>query len=204
MSTLQAKRAEIASRYRKKEPRRDQTFSVTAVRIAEMNRLFRARYGHELSDDDAGRDDALVMCNHLAHCQNPDRRIRLWLELWAPWMGVVEATMLRTTVLANPLRWRADKLGLRLRLTEAERGWLRITTIGSIDMNKAERRARRLLRRRDRDRKYREQQRRANGAMLRTNYLAKSLTSRKPWQAMGISRRTWYRLGKPAAVAQVV
>lgn len=33
----------------------------------------------------------------------------------------------------------------------------------------------------------------------RAEYLANSITKAEPWVAMGISRATWYRRGKPAA-----
>jgi hypothetical protein len=190
MSTVEAKRAAIAARYKAKER---QPFSMTAVRIAELNRLLRERYGHVLPDDDAGRDDALVVCCHLARCREPDRRMRRWLELWAPWMPPDEQATLITNVSANPLRWRADPLGKRMGLTAAERSRLRITTIGSTDMGKADRKARRRQQRRDRDRRYREQQRRAKGAKPRKDYVDNALTRQKPWLVMGISRRSWYR-----------
>lgn len=31
----------------------------------------------------------------------------------------------------------------------------------------------------------------------REQYLAKSLSKSKPWEALGMSRATWYRKGKP-------
>src|SRR5439155_12289714 len=91
------------------------------------------------------------------------------------------------------LRWRADKLGARLGLTEAERQRLGITTIGSIDVPKAER----AKRRRSRDRLRRQQELRKQGAKPRAEYEAASLARTKPWEALGMSRAAWYRAGKP-------
>jgi hypothetical protein len=79
------------------------------------------------------------MAHHLAHGPDPEHRIGLWLGLWAPWMTGSEAGKLITKVIAKPLRWRAHKLGIRLRLTEAERTRLGITTIGSIEVSGQER-----------------------------------------------------------------
>jgi predicted DNA-binding transcriptional regulator AlpA len=31
----------------------------------------------------------------------------------------------------------------------------------------------------------------------RAEYLANSLSRSKPWEALGVSRATWYRMGKP-------
>ena len=34
-------------------------------------------------------------------------------------------------------------------------------------------------------------------ALPRAEYLAQSMTRSKPWEALGMSRTTWYRKGKP-------
>ena len=36
-------------------------------------------------------------------------------------------------------------------------------------------------------------------ALPREEYLANALTRSKPWEALGMSRATWYRKGKPSA-----
>lgn len=55
-----------------------------------------------------------------------------------------------------------------------------------------------LSRRRDRDRKRDEAKRRALGAVDRATYESQSVSKQKPWEALGMSRRTWYRQGKPS------
>jgi hypothetical protein len=162
---------------------------LVALRLNDLARLFRARYGVTLPDDDAGRDDAVVMLHHLARAHGDARRMRSWLQLNAPWMAGAEGAELVNRVLQKPLRWRADTLAKRLRLTEAERRRLRICTIGCVDMTKQERQQARKLRQRQRDRA----RRRAQGAKLRAEYEAGSINRTRPWIAAGISRRTWYR-----------
>jgi hypothetical protein len=49
------RRYDTARRDRKREP-----VSMAALRVGDLKRLFISRYGRELPDDDAGRDDALV------------------------------------------------------------------------------------------------------------------------------------------------
>src|SRR5690606_12801147 len=61
----------------------------------------------------------------------------------------------------------------------------RLRTIISTDLAK------------ERHRKRDEARRRAAGAIDRATYEANSLSRRKPWEALGMSRRTWYRVGKP-------
>jgi hypothetical protein len=190
MRSTAALHAEIERRYKAKEAEREPV-SIAALRIAELRRLYIARYGHVLPDDDAGRDDALIM----AHRKRPDaeRRIPAWLSLWAPWMTAGEVATMTIRVLNKPLRWRADKLAMRLHLTDAERHRLRITTIGACDLILADR----IARRRALKRLRKERLRRRNGAKVRADYEAQSISRTKPWEALQMSRASWYRAGKP-------
>jgi hypothetical protein len=181
-----AKHHEIAVRYRNgKKPT-----SMAPLRCAEIRRLFVSRYGRVLPDDDAGRDDARIMCHHLA-LMSGDQRLRMksWLTVWTPWMSADEMASLITNVIAKPIRWRADTMAGRLGLMEADRARLGITTIGAVDVSKAEREAARKARKRQAKR----EKRRAKGAIARREHLAQSKEQAKPWITEGISRRTWYR-----------
>jgi hypothetical protein len=191
MSSAGARHAEIARRYETKAER--EPVSMAVLRIAELRRLYLNRYGTVLPDDDAGRDDALIMAHHLAKRPNAERNIGLWLGLWAPWMSEAEAEALIEQVLAKPLRWRADKLAARLNLNQAERQRLRIVTIGACDVLLAERMARRRAKGQARD----EARRRRKGAKPRAIYEANSISRNKPWEAVGMSRASWYRAGRP-------
>jgi hypothetical protein len=53
------------------------------------------------------------------------------------------------------------------------------------------------LKRRDRERH--ATMRRASGSVTRDEYERNSLSSRKPWEKLGVSRATWYRMGNPSA-----
>lgn len=50
---------------------------------------------------------------------------------------------------------------------------------------------------RERDRKRHEARRRANGVLDRDTYEGNSLSRKRPWEGLGMSRATWYRAGKP-------
>ena len=162
---------------------------LVALRMHDLAVLFRSRYGHALPDDDAGRDDLEVAINHLACLPHPQAAIARWIDLWAPWITAKEQREVVAPILANPTRWKADALAWRLRLTMEQRTMLGITTIGAVDMNKGARTKRR--RQRDRDRK--TTLRRAKGIKPRKVYEQQSVSRQKPWEAEGISRRTWYR-----------
>ena len=167
---------------------------LVALRLTDLARLFRGRYGHVLPDDDAGRDDLVVAINHLACLPHPQKPIEHWLEIWAPWLTIAERKTIVPPILANPQRWKADPLAWRLRLTAADRATLGITTIGSIDENKGARKKRRKAQARKRMAKLRK----SNGAISRKSYEDQSVAQQQPWISEGISRRTWYRRRKLA------
>ncbi len=50
----------------------------------------------------------------------------------------------------------------------------------------------------ERDRKRKETSRRAAGAVDRKTYESRSAARLRPWEALGMSRATWYRAGKPS------
>jgi hypothetical protein len=190
--TISERHAEIARRYKRKD-KAEQKVSRAVIRCAELRRLLLHRYGPELPDDDAGRDDFYILACHLTFRPDAERNITVQAGLWCPWMRADEVAALVTKVIARPLRWSADKLGARLGLTEAERCHFGITTIGAVGVSKEMRLRRRLVRKQLR----KKLMRRACGVKSRAEYEAGSTSRNKPWEALGMSRRSWYRAGKP-------
>ncbi|MGX4772014.1 hypothetical protein ACWAUC_19765 [Bradyrhizobium guangdongense] len=187
--SVAAKKAEIACRYNGAKRGNDRVH-LAPIRISELCRLFRARYGQHLPDDDAGRDDARIMAHHLAMITGDQRRrIASWLGTWAPWMRLDEMSRIIEAVIAKPFRWNADTLGKRLNLAYADRQRLKITSIGAVDVTKAQRAAARKARKRE----DMSQRRRAAGVKPRSQYEATAAARAKPWEAEGVSRATWYR-----------
>lgn len=162
---------------------------LVTLRLNDLAKLFRGRYGHVLPDDDAGRDDLFVAVNHLACLPHPQKPIEHWIEVWAPWLTVIERKQIVGDALACPMRWKADALAWRLRLTAADRHALGITTIGAIDENKSAR----AKRRKQQARKRMAQYRKAKGSVSRKTYEEQSVEQAMPWIVEGISRATWYR-----------
>jgi hypothetical protein len=112
----------------------DGTPVITMLRISELERYLRLRYGTVLPDDHAGREDLVILLNHVAHNRTDPRGKMLGYVLrWAPWMPSGESEALVTMILAKPRKYTPKRLGELLRLTEAERVQLRITTIRSFD-----------------------------------------------------------------------
>jgi hypothetical protein len=162
---------------------------LVALRLHDLAKIFRHRYGLVLPDDDAGREDLEIAVNHLASLARPRRHIANWIGLWAPWITAKEQQEMVGAALATPQHWKADNLAWRLRLTAEERRMLGVTTIGAIDQNKAAR----TKRRRQIERERKARQRRAKGAKPRKAYEEQSISNAMPWVTEGISRATWYR-----------
>jgi hypothetical protein len=135
-----AERAEIRKRYQRRHKGPVHLGPPASVRVAEIDRVLIDRWGEILPHDDAGADDAFVMCHHLARrAGNPTVRMQDWLNRRAPWMPPDDRQALIERVLARPLRWKADTLAKRLGLTAVNRMRLKIKTIGAIDQTSAER-----------------------------------------------------------------
>ena len=165
---------------------------IRRLRLGDLKRLLRSRYGHTLPDDDAGREDLRLLLWTISMGQGDWTKLKNAIEVWAPWMDTDEALQLIDEINGTPdylRKPRARLLGEKLGLKNHERQALGIRTIAPIDMTdeqmaeqrRAMKRARKLSRRR------------AKGSMPREAYLANSLARKRPWEIEGISRATWYR-----------
>ncbi len=170
-SVVKARLAEIKRRYRRKRRRHSSRTQFAAIRISELNRVIRARYGHfmepraELPNDETGRAIVVIVAHHLVRLAGtPQARLLNWARDWAPWLSVVQIDAVLHEVIDSPQTWKADTLAWRLRLTDTERSALRIGTIGAIDCNKHQREARRRKNTRLRERERRRQKRLAKQA----------------------------------------
>lgn len=188
-AVVAARKREIAAKYAHANRKKFGPLTLAAIRASELTRLYKARYpSQQLPCDDDGEIAARVMVNHLARLRDAPRRISRWLDHWAPWLDLQSHERLMGQALDRPLRFKADKIAWKLRVTADERTMLGLRTIGAIDQTAEQRRAAARDRRRERDRA----RRRAKGAKPRAEYETGSINREKPWLASGISRRTWY------------
>jgi hypothetical protein len=190
-------KARIAQIYKDARPDAQLGRIQSNVRFCELETVF-AHYfrGIHLPDDDAGRDCLYIAACHLWHLGRRcgvDAAIRAWAAIWAPWCSPEELAALIDRVEVNPRKWNADEMAQELGITFAVRQALGLTTIGSIDVDKAGR----VKRRADLKRGSEAERRRKNGAVSRAEYLAAHSESREePWKLLGISRATYKRRQK--------
>lgn len=187
-AVIVARLREVAQRYARKRQAR-QPLTLAAVRVAELTRLYDLRWHGTLPDDDVGETAMRIMVNHIGHLRDAPRRISRWLDHWAPWLSLASHERVISDASEKPLRYRADKIAWKLKVTAAEREQLKLRTIGAIDQTRHERQAIARQRKRERDRA----RRMAKGAKARKDYEGNSIEKSKPWIAEGVSRATWFR-----------
>ena len=160
-----------------------------------MNIVRARRYGETIPDTGNGRDLCNAVAFHMAFAANAAKRIGSWLDLRAPWLDDDDRFKIARKAIAavekGILPWSADKLGWHLKISIAERTAWRIKTIGAVNDSKNKRAARR----KEKDRADQGAKRRNAGATPR----AESAERVRPWLALGMSRATWHRKGKPSA-----
>jgi hypothetical protein len=172
---------------------------IRRLRYGALLKLFRRRWGHELPDDDAGRDDLwLLVSNVSLAAAEPEKKMRHVIEMWAPWMSAEEQEDYVRHVWGLDLYERtqtAQEIGRRLGLTNAEREALKLWPFRPIDMTSEELAEQAKVRKRERQ----TRKRRERGVRTQEEYLQQARRP-KPWIAEGVSSRTWYRRRKAVAL----
>jgi hypothetical protein len=182
---VKAKKREIAVRHRN-----GRVVNMATLRMPDINRLIAHRFGSQLPDNETGRLFVRIAVHHLAQISGEGQpRILAWIAHRAPWMREDETDDLLDAAFSKPIKWRSKTLGEMVKLTDAERTALSITTIAPIDVTTAELKKRRKEKSRERQ----AARRRAAGAIPRKKYEAGSISHAQPWIAAGMSRSTWYR-----------
>lgn len=166
-------------------------------RRIEVESLIRHRHGHYIPDT-SGTDDMPIVLGYLYTISASGEEPRGWSRRWMPWFSDPDAlkeaerlcqrSRAKMTVVVS-----AEDAGKNVVLTLSERELLGITTIAPFDVSKKEAQKLAADRKRQRDRERQRQKRQARGVKPRAEYLAKSAEAQKPWEAEGVSRRTWYR-----------
>lgn len=142
---IAARKWEIKRRYEQRPKVGRRSRSMAAIRLAELTRWLDDAIGPgvELDECQHSADLARLFAHHMGGLPDAPRRIGSWLGDRAPWIRGADRERLITEVVQCPLKWAADRLAWKLRLTDAKRTELKITTIGAIDCSKDQRQARR-------------------------------------------------------------
>jgi hypothetical protein len=150
---IAARKFEIAKRYAQKSRVGKRSRSMAAIRLSELTRWLHDAYGEgtELEASDDGYAIVRLFAHHLGGLPDAPRRITVWRDSYAPWLDPRNLERLISEVVSCPLKFSADKLAWKIRLTDAKRTELKIKTIGAIDCNRDQRKARQRKRRAERE-----------------------------------------------------
>jgi hypothetical protein len=145
---IAARKWEIARRYSKKAKVGKRSRSMAAIRLSELTRWLDDAYdaygaGVELEPSATSETILRVFAHHLGGLPDAPRRISAWCDRYTPWLTLRSREILIGEVVACPLKYSADKLAWKIRLTDAKRTELKIKTIGAIDCSKEQRADRR-------------------------------------------------------------
>jgi hypothetical protein len=167
--------------------------TIVVLTIADLQKFFADKYGDTFPNDDAGREDLIVLLHYVAQLGGTSA-MSACAARWAPWLTVVEYTAMIAGIERKPLRWSADSLAADIGLNDETRTRLGIRTIGAIDFGKRKR----TKRRKEKNTAKRKAKRAAERDLRPV-----SATAAKPWLDVGISRSGWYREKKAAALRRL-
>lgn len=165
--------------------------TIRRIYYGDLIKLCRWRFGGELPDDDAGREslfDLLVLAS-LATV-TPWKKMSNAVGLHAPWLnggGLETIDIVNSMPLSE--RWHiARTLGVRHRVTYAERERYGLRNISPCDKTKEE--LAEIRKAKDRSRKKRK--RAEAGRRTRPEYRA-AVKSKEPWVPLGIKKSAYYK-----------
>jgi len=174
------------------KPKVEKSEILRRVYLGDLSSVQRHRYGYEFpeGDDFALWHLQLMLKLHALHPTHGPEHMKHFQEIAAPWMpnGRIRLDLPHYSRLdPRYLRPWQNKLELKeeIWLSNAEREQCRAWRILPCDMTDAELEQQRKDKKRARDR--------ARYQKTRPNYLMDSISRKKPWEAEGVSRATWYR-----------
>ena len=156
-----ALKIEIAKRYKHQTKVGKRTRSMAAIRISELTKWLDhvVGAGAELEPTEWSAGIARIFVHHLVTLSDGNRKAADWMATYCPWIDRRDREHMISEANHCPLKWSADKLAWKLRLTDAKRTELKITTIGAIDCSRDQRIARRKRENAERQKRLRETKR---------------------------------------------
>ena len=162
------------------------------LRWRELQRLLRHRYGVVMPATAEARRDLEIL---IGYAVLTGKKPQHQAELWAPWLDEDEADHLAAQ---RPVLHKANDLAHKLDLQYCDRQALAITTIGSVDVDQAERD--RLRRQRDSERK---KQKRAQAKQEEPMQIATAPMDLKPKEQKVLARIDGAEIAVPELIRSV-
>jgi hypothetical protein len=184
--------SELANPRHDSKPKVDKSEILRRVYLGDLRSVQKHRYGYEFpeGDDFAIWHIQLMLKLHALHPTHGPEHMKHFQEVAAPWMPKEDIDLyIHDYSRLDPryLRPWQNKVELKERiwLTNTEREQCKAWRIPPYDMTDAQ------LEQQRKDKKRARNARRSKKP--RPNYLMESISRKKPWEAEGVSRATWYR-----------
>lgn len=160
---IKARKWEIAKRYDRKAKVGRRSRGMAAIRISQMMRWLDDEYGAGVELEPCERSMLIVriFAHHFMSLPHGARRLSNWYLIYCPWLSLRDREYLIGEATHAPLKWSADKLAWKLGMRDEQRTRLKITTIGAVDCNRDQRKARDKVKRAERERTRRAAKRQA-------------------------------------------
>lgn len=173
-------------------------------RLREIEKVIKYRHGSTIPDPE-DTDDREMCLDYIkaAALALSDQDMADWCKKWAPWVKGHELAAITSMASTRRRMMTADGAAGLIRLMWADRTRLDIRTIGACDVPKCERMKLAKERKRERDRNRQEARRRQDGRKDRKSHAASTIAALKPWEAEGVSRRTWFYRKAKAGCTEV-
>lgn len=145
---IKARQWEIKRRYEHQAKVGKRSRGMAAIRIAELTRWLHDEYGAGVELEPCERSEMIIriFTHHFLCLPHGPRRVTAWFQEYASWLTLRDREYLISEATHAPLKWTADKLGWKLRLTDEQRARLKIRTIGAMGISKEQRAQRRKQR----------------------------------------------------------
>jgi hypothetical protein len=136
-----ARHWEIKRRYERHAKVGRRSRIMAAIRIAELTRWLSDLVGDgtELEASKWAEDTARIFVHHFVVLADGNRRAAAWMETYCPWISTPDREYMITEANHCPIKWSADKMGWKIRLSDEQRTRLRITSIGAVGVSKEQR-----------------------------------------------------------------
>src|SRR6186997_2153764 len=118
---VKARQWEIKRRYENHPKVGKRSRGMAAIRVAELMRWFDDEYGAGVELEPNERSELIVriFAHHFMSLPQGPRRLTAWFDRYAPWLSLRDREYLISEGTYCPLKWTADKLAWKLRLTYA-------------------------------------------------------------------------------------
>lgn len=142
---IAARKWEIKRRYEHHLKVSKRSRGMAAIRISELTKWMHERFGAgvELEPSDQAETIIRIFAHHFLCLPHGPRRVSSWFDRYCPWLSLRDREYLISEATHSPLKWSADKLAWKLRISDEQRSRLKLKTIGAFDCNKEQRAQRR-------------------------------------------------------------